>query len=167
MAENIVRLPENCKAFMAGGRKFIVHESLTVEGYAKLEELRLEMETGNTAGDILKAIGKVAQYLQKNDVYHASVITYNSANAAERVTEGRKAAWLLTLSLFVRPEGADLSAWSEAEAGAWIDEWAVEGIAVDDLFTLANACQTTFVAAFLRSSQTTLGGQEGGVQAEV
>jgi hypothetical protein len=166
MAENIVRLPENCKAFMAGGKRFIVHETLTVEGYAKLEELRLEMETGNTAGDILKAIGKVAGHLQKNNVYHASVVTYNAANAAERIVEGRKAAWLLTLTLFVRPEGADLSAWSEAEAGAWIDEWTAEGIAVDDLFMLANACQTAFVAAFLRSSPITSGEPEGGEQSE-
>lgn len=133
---------------------------LTADGYAKLEELRIEMETGNSAGDLLKLIGKVAGHLRKNNIYDASVVNYNAANIAERINDKRKPAWLLTLTLFVRPEGADLSKWDESEAASWVDDWSAEGYSVSDLFTLANTCQTAFAGDFLRNSLTIL--QESG-----
>ena len=143
------RLTEGVRSFEAGGVKFIINEHLTVDGFQRLEELRIEVESGNTAAGILSGIGQAVRALQKNDVYTASVCLYNATNAAERIAGKKYPPHLLALTLFVRPEGSDLSQWTETEAAAWIDAWNEEGCSVSDLFTLAFTTLRAFDTGFL------------------
>jgi len=156
MVTEIKKLPENCKGFAgAEGKKYIVHEMISVEAYQIMEELRLEMETGNSAGDLVKLQGKAIGHLQKNNIYDASVCLYNALNISERVMTRRYPAWLLTLTLFVRPEGADLSRWDESEAALYIEDWNAAGYGMDSLFFLYQDCQATFGTAFMPNSPDT------------
>lgn len=156
MAEQITRLGEGTRSFQAGGRTYIVHESLTVDGFQRLEELRVEMEAGNGVGDMLKLTQKAYDLLNKGKVADAAVSLYNCLNIQERIVDGRPQAWLLALTLFIRPEGSDLASWTEAEATEWINEWSGAGLAVSDLFNLAYACRerldTDFLASFPATS---------------
>ena len=153
--EQIKRLDENTRAFEANGRRYIVHESLTVEGFQRLEELRVEMETGNTAGDLLKSLQKAYAMLNAQKFADASVTIYNAINIGERIQSGKPPAWLLALTLFVRPEGSDLATWDEQEAESWANDWNAEGYAVADLFTLAFASRLRLDSDFLRNSPVT------------
>jgi len=54
MTTEIKTIPENAREFMANGRRFIVHDKLTVDGYQRMEEFRLEIETGTSAGSAVK-----------------------------------------------------------------------------------------------------------------
>lgn len=150
--ETIQRIDEKTKSFTgASGTVYRVHPSLTADAFQVLEELRIEIEGGNTAGDLLKLVSDATGALQKNDIYTASVKLYNATNIAERINRGGRPAWLLALTLFVRPEGADLTRWDEAEAEGWIADWSAAGYAVDDLFTLAFACRVSLDFGFMRS----------------
>lgn len=151
--DQIKRLEEGTRAFDAGGRRYIVHEGLTVDGFQMLEELRVEIESGNSAGELLKHCQKTYSLLNAQKFADASVTLYNAINIAERINAGKSPAWLLALTLFIRPEGSDVRAWDEAEAEAWIKDWAEEGFSVADLFTLAIACHSRFDSGFLRSFQ--------------
>lgn len=153
--EQVVRLDENTRAFEANGRRYIVHDMVTADGYAILEELRLEMETGNSAGDLVKLQGKAIGHLQKNNIYDASVCLYNALNISERISTGKPAAWLLQLTLFVRPEGSNIAKWDESEAATWIADWNAAGIGIDSLFFFHNLCLGAYVTAFNLNSQTT------------
>lgn len=148
MAEQIQRLTGETRRFEAGGKTYLVHDTLTVDGFQRLEELRVEMEAGNTVGDLLKLTQKAYDACNKNKLADAAVHLYNALNIEERIVEGRPAAWLLALTLFVRPEGADLSRWTEAEAAEWIEDWNKEGYAVSDLFSLAFACRDRLDTGF-------------------
>ena len=137
MVEQIQRLTGDTRRFEAGGRWYQVLDTLTVDGFQHLEELRIEMEAGNTVGDLIKLTKQAYTLLNQGKMADAAVSLYNALNIEERVLEGRPQAWLLALTLFVRPEGADLSKWSESEAAEWIKEWNEEGYSVTDLFSLA------------------------------
>lgn len=151
--QEIKRLEENTRAFEANGRKYLVHESLTVDGFQRLEELRVEMETGNTAGDLLKALQKAYNLLNTQKFADAAVTIYNAINIGERINSQKPAAWMLALTLFVRPEGSDAGKWDEQEAENWIKDWNAEGYAVTDLFTLAFASRMRLDSDFSRNSQ--------------
>lgn len=148
MAEQIQRLTGETRRFEAGGKTYVVHDTLTVDGFQHLEELRVEMEAGNTVGDLINLTKKAYDACNKNKLADAAVHLYNALNIEERIVDGRPAAWLLALSLFVRPEGADLSRWTEAEAAEWIADWNNEGYAVSDLFSLAFACRDRLDTGF-------------------
>lgn len=149
------RLGDNTRAFEANGRKYIVHETLTVDGFQRLEEIRIEMEVGNTAGDLLRHLQKAYELLNTQKFADASVTIYNAINIGERISAQKPPAWLLALTLFVRPEGSDPSRWDEQEAEKWIEDWNAEGYAIDDLFTLAFASRMRLDSGFLRSSRNT------------
>ena len=158
--QELQRLDEKTTHFEANGVRYVVHRGLTLEGFQILEVLRIEIECGNSAADLLKLNGKIVEALQKNDVYGASVAAYNATNIAERINDGRQPAWLLALTLFVRPEGADVRKWEEAEAEQWIQDWNEAGYSVADLFTLVFACRQRLDFDFLRSFQD-ISGQPG------
>lgn len=130
----------------------MVHETLTVDGFQRLEELRVEMEAGNTAGDLLKLLQKAYGMLNTQKFADAAVTIYNAINIGERINNQKPPAWLLALTLFVRPEGSDITQWSEADAEIWISEWNAEGFDVTDLFTLAFASRKRLDSGFLRNS---------------
>ena len=140
MSNEVRRLNGSEKRFEAAGKNYIVHETLTVDGFQRLEELRVEMEAGNSVSDMLKLLNKAYDLTNKGRLADASVALYNAINVQERIVQGRPAAWLLALSLFVRPEGADLSRWTEQDAAQWIEDWNSEGLAIADLFNLAFTC---------------------------
>lgn len=153
--QQVRTLDPTCRSFDANGRKYIVHDMLTVDGYRRMEELRLEMETGNSAGDLTKMLAKTAGFLQKGNTYDASITVYNALNVAERMKDNRPPAWLLTLTLFVRPEGSDLSAWDESVAESSIQDWEKEGFGIDTLFFFHKSILGTFNTALQRSFHDT------------
>lgn len=141
----------------ASGKKYIVQNTLNAEEFKTLEVLRIEIEIGNSVDDLIKMQGKAIGFLQKNDVYGASVALYNGTNIAERIREGRDPAWLLCLTLFARPEGF-AGKWTEGDAAEWIADWTNYG--VHDLFTLAITCKAAFDSAFTLASQAILSEQK-------
>lgn len=152
--QEIKRLPENTKSFEAGGRKFIVHDSLTVDGYQMLEELRIRAEIGDTSAGLLKQMQSAYKLLNDGKFADSAVKLYNAIATGERMTEKQYTAWLLILTLFIRPEGSDLAKWDENEASEWLDAWANEKYDSADLFRLAAACQMRYTSGFLSNSPT-------------
>ncbi len=154
-ATEFKKLDPSARVIEANGKTFIVHHNLTEYGYEMMEALRLEMETGSSAGDLVKNIGKAVNSLRTNNVYEASVILYNATSGAERIANKTPHPLLLTLTLFVRPQGSDLTTWNEAEAIEWLNDFNKEGFGITDLFLLADACRMAFAQGFLHSFQTT------------
>lgn len=147
----VKRLPENVKTFEANGRKYIVHTGLTVSAFQKLEELRLELEAGNSVPDMVKMMQQAYGKMNEGKMADAAVIMYNAMNVAERIVEGRPPLWLLELTLFVRPEGADVTKWDEGEAMVWIQDWENEGYDMADFFGLATRLHSAYVQHFTAS----------------
>ncbi len=130
------------------GKKYIVRHTVSADEFKILEELRIEIECGNSVGDLIRLHAKAVAALQKNDVFNASIALYNATNVAERIQEGREPAWLLALTLFVKPEGYD-GRWNEPEASEWIADW--HNYDSQDLFSLAVICRAEYDSGFMRN----------------
>ena len=153
MVTEIKDLPPDVKEFTANGRRYIVHETLTADGFQMMEELRLEIETGTTAAELVKTIGKAINSLNNGaKLFDACNHLYNATSSAERIQQKIPHPLLLTLTLFVRPEGSDLSTWNPAEAATWIQDFNEEGYNINSLFIKADACREGFVSNFTRNS---------------
>lgn len=148
MQEQIKSLDPSARSFVANGRKYIVNEQLTLDGFQKLEELRIEVETGNSAKDMLNLNQRAYSAMNAGKNADAAVHLYNSINISERIIEGRSPAWLLSLALFARPEGADVTTWSEADAETWIQDWKEEGYSARDLFFCLVKLRTEYDNSF-------------------
>lgn len=155
MAENLIDLPVDCRTFTADGKKFIVHQMVNVDAFQRMEEFHIEMETGHSAPDLVALLGKAYKFLQQNNPADAAVSIYNAINVGERVSARNYPLWLLELTLFVRPEGSDLSRWDEAEAVSWIEAWATEGISTSSLFFCHRRAVEAFSTAFAPNSPPT------------
>lgn len=162
MSGEVKRLPDNVKTFEANGRKYVVHTGLTVSAFQKLEELRLELEAGNSVPDMVKMMQQAYGKMNEGKMADAAVIMYNAINVTERIIEGRPPLWLLELTLFVRPEGSDVTKWDEGEAMGWIQDWENEGYDTSDFFALATRLHSAYVQLFTASIMDSLpSGSEG------
>ena len=102
MVTEIKDLPPDVKEFTANGRRYIVHETLTADGFQMMEELRLEIETGTTAAELVKTIGKAINSLNNGaKLFDACNHLYNATSSAERIQQKIPHPLLLTLTLFV------------------------------------------------------------------
>lgn len=156
--QEVKRLPENARSFQANGKTYIVHELLTLDAYRKLEELRIEIQAGTGAAGVLSLANKAYAALNATKFADASVIMYNLINAAEPVAEGRPPLFMLALTLFARPEGSDVTKWSQAEAEEWLKDWNAEGYSAADFFALASSRisgYTDFFAPFIHGTSAT------------
>lgn len=158
MAEEIKRLSTDVRAFEANGKKYIVHDLLTFDAFTRLEELEVEILSGNSPRQMVSLLEKAYGDLNQHKFADASVKIYNALNIGERVKGGIPPAWMLTLTLFIRPEGSDLSGWKQADALQWIEDWNAEGYAASDLFTLACECRKRLDTVFAHSSPDTSSG---------
>ncbi len=150
------RLPIGATSFEANGKKFIVHRSVGFFGWASLEKLRVEIQSGAGPSDLVKANGKIVGALRKNDVYDASVIAYNATSVAERISSGRPHPLLLMVTLFARPEGSDVRYWNEDTALEWLNDFNEEGYDVVDFFVFADVLRENFEQHFQHGSLDTL-----------
>ncbi len=157
MVTELKKLPEGVTSFEANGKRFLVHTSLTLDGYIILEDLSLSMAAGTTPRDLLKGLRKAYAAQNAGTLADASRLMYDAIGLGARLQSGEPPVWLEALTLFVRPEGADLTTWDRTEALLWIEDWTAEGIATDSLFTLASGCSEAFAAAFLPPFLTSSG----------
>lgn len=156
MADKIKQIGEKDKVLTgASGTKYIVHSTLTVAGYEKLEELKIQMQVGNSAADLLKMLQVAYDVLNKGKFADTAVHLYNCINIAERIEDDRHPAWLLMLTLFLRPEGSDLAVWDEETAGQWIDDLNAAGYDAAGLFSLASIVTKEYAFFWQHNSHAT------------
>jgi hypothetical protein len=150
--DELTRLPENAKSFMANGKRYIIHESTTVDGFQALEELRIRAATGETAAGLLAQLQEAYNKLNEGKFADASVLLYNTIDAAEKQMEKRRHSLLLQLTIFARPEGHDIREWSEEVADTWLNDFQEEGLDVADLFRSAGDYLMRFQLASMPTS---------------
>lgn len=153
MTTEIKRLSPDTRSFEANGKKYIVHETLTTDGYIIQDELDLENAIGSSPRQLVKTLGKAVTKLNEYKFFEACTLIYNATGAAERIQERKPPPLLFILTLYVRPEGSDLSKWDEATAREWIEDWNMEGYSINDLFNLADACRIRFALDLERNFQ--------------
>lgn len=158
MTEEIKHLDASARSFEANGRKYIIYADLTEGLYEKLEEFKIEMSCGNTAGEMLALAQKAYNCLNSHKFADGAVHLYNLINGGESITEKRRRAWALVFTLFVRPEGVPIHEWSQELAEEWLNDFDKEGISAASLFHRATGLLTNFVLDWKPSSQDTSGG---------
>lgn len=148
MSETTKRLDLSANSFEANGRKYLIHDSLTIERFEKFEQLQAQVSWGIEFQEIFDNLDKLIKHLDKVEFVKASVLATNMLHGVARNVEGRVNPVFLLCSLFLCREGEDLATWNTTDALEKVADWRAEGIAVEDFFALAYSSVKGFTDAY-------------------
>ena len=143
----------DANSFEAGGKKYVIHPSLTLARYKKFQELQVIAGLGLDFTTLYAEVKKAYVLQNSNKFADVAVILSRIIEGAARQINKQEDALMLICTLFIAPEGADLSKWNEAEASEHIKDWESEGFLVVDFFHLALRLVKQFRQSLLPDSQ--------------
>lgn len=137
MATELKRLALDANSFLAMGKKYIVHPTIGIERYKKMEELQVIASFGADFKTLYAAANKAYGQLNAMKVGDAAVTLNGILEGLSRTLSGQETPLLLICTLFISEENEDLSSWDEAKAGEKIKDWTTDGYDAADFFKLA------------------------------
>lgn len=123
--------------FMANGNKYIVHTSLSINRFEEFEKLQVRVGYGVDFRQMFASMRKAFDYLNESQPADASVILYNLMHGIKNNLDGRDNEVLDLVCLFICREGEDLSKFDKELHKAKKEDFKIEGINMDSLFTFA------------------------------
>ena len=141
-------------AFMANGKQYVIRTSLTISRFIEFEKLQVKVGFGVDSREMFGNMRKAYGYLNENKLADASVVLYNSMNGIKEHLEERENEVLLLCSLFICLEDEDLSVYDLQKCKKKIEDWKIEGIAMESFFTLAFGFTNSFTPVYNETSQS-------------
>lgn len=144
-------------SFMANGRKYLIHNSLTVERFERFEDLQIQVSLGVDFRTLHGNIKEAYDVLNSREgrLADASVILNDVLQGVSRIRNNRPVPTLMLCTLFICREGEDRAKFDEAEAIEKINDWRAEGYSVADFFSLAFNLVSGFEEALNANSRLT------------
>jgi len=131
------RVTTEDNSFTAGGIRFVIHSTLNVIFYEKMEELLLRARYGKSYRDLMAGYSKWVELKNAQKPFDADVHLRNVFEGVVRGVNKQFDPVLLICTLFCWPEGVERKEWSEESANETLKIWSDEGIPVEDFFALA------------------------------
>lgn len=153
MSETVKRLDLSANSFEANGRKYLIHDSLTIERFEQYEKLQLQVSWGFEFQLMFKNLETLVKHLDKIEFVKASVLATNMLHGVARGVENRTHPVFLLCALFICREGEDLAKWNNTDALEKIADWRAEGIAVEDFFAYALSFIPSYTTAYKAVSE--------------
>lgn len=141
------------KSFEANGKTYVVHESISIDRWMKLEKMGPEITYGYTFDNFFKLLKDLWGHIQRMEFGMASVLLYNMMNGVKNVTDDKLHIALKQCCLFMNVEGEDLADITDAQMRVKIADWKLEGISINSFFLFAINFIPGFIAAYKESSQ--------------
>lgn len=124
-------------SFMANGKKYLIHGSLSTFRYKYYEIYQAQMAWGVDFQKQYKDIGAAYDLLNKSKPADAAVHLNNMREGIARHLEKREHPAMMLCTLFISREGEDLSTWNETEAMEKVADWNTEGYEMVGFFKYA------------------------------
>jgi len=144
------------KSFIANGKKFKVHESLTLGRFEEFERLQIYVAYGMTYQNLFGNLNDAWNALNETKPADAAAILYNIMNGTKNQIEKRENEILMICTLFICYEGEDLTTYDEVLALDKIDDWKKEGIDYTSFFDLAFGLVSSFIPSLETDLKDTL-----------
>lgn len=134
-AVQLKQIPPGANSFEANGKKYLIHNSLSVARFRKLHELQVIAGFGADYQTLYQTLKDVYNLLEEPKLASASVKINGVLEGIARELNKQYHPLLLICTLFMCPEGSDITRWNEAEAGECIEDWNTEGYDIQGFFT--------------------------------
>jgi hypothetical protein len=89
MSETVKRLDLSANGFEANGRKYLIHDSLTIERFEQYEKLQVQVSWGIEFEIMFKNLRELIKHLDKIEFVKASVLATNMLHGVARGVENR------------------------------------------------------------------------------
>ncbi len=157
-SEKRIRITDN--SFEAGGVKYIIHSSVCVDLYNRLDELQTRWYYGADYAGLFRGYTKWVELKNAQKPFDADTHLRNVFEGVVRKVNGQHDPGILICTLFCWPEGADRTQWDEESANEKIKAWNNEGYPAEDFFRLGLEFVKRYQAAFQLDTLNTLDGEE-------
>ena len=144
----------NAPVIEANGKTYRLKKEISINRFRELEKMEVEFYYGFTMQEMFDKLKDAFSDLNKNKLADASVKVYRLMEGVADKVDKRENVMLRMCTLFLCTEDEDLTVWTEDLAKQKIDDWAKEGFAIDDFFTLA----ANLVPGFINDYEKILAG---------
>lgn len=148
------RIDFNAPVIEANGKTYRLKKEISINRFRELEKMEVEFYYGFTMQEMFDKLKDAFGDLNKNKLADASVKVYRLMEGVADKVDKRENVMLRMCTLFLCTEDEDLTVWTEDLAKQKIDDWAKEGFAIDDFFTLA----ANLVPGFINDYEKILAG---------
>jgi len=139
--------------FTANGNDYVIRQSLAIERFEIFENLQADVGFGVAFKEVFANILDAYNCCNEARIADAAVKLHNTMNGIKSKLEGRVNPVLLLCTLFICNEDEDATTYDSDLAKKKIDDWRIEGIAMESFFTLA----FNLVHGFIPVLETTSG----------
>jgi len=133
----VKRINFNLNYFEAGGVKYHMDKTLSVERWRHFEDLQPLLMMGRSAQEIFDQVKKSYEALQHPKIADASVVLHNLMLGIKEHLEKRYHPALMIAALFFNADDEDKKNFDEELMHSKIEIWQGEGYAMEDFFTVA------------------------------
>ena len=144
------------KPIPANGKVYHIAKELSIVRFKTLEELEVEFYYGFTMREMFEKLKESFMDLNKSKPADASVKIHNLMTGIADKLDKRQPVMLRICTLFINTKEENLNEWSTELADEKINDWTVEGYAIDDFFSLAANLVPGFMKDYERVLADTL-----------
>lgn len=140
------QLAANTTSFECGGKKYIIHKTLSFNRFEKLREFSLEFGFSANLTDVMKGLRKAWDYINASKFAETSVQLHNLMTGIVNL-EQKDDVSLRIAALFINEENEDTTIYDEVKIKEKITIWAKE-LDVAFFFTFAISIVPSFVPCY-------------------
>lgn len=148
--------------FEANGTTYYIRNTLTIGRFPVFEKLQNHYAWGLEFEQLYNKVNQIKELFDKGKSVDAFYLLENTRLGIKDRVENRQHPALLICSLFMVTENEDITKWDEAIAKKKIEDWKIEGYAINDFFQFASNFVKGFIRIYNEISQDILKEEEKG-----
>lgn len=137
----------------ANGKQYKILKELPIIRLKELERMEVEFFYGFDMQGMFNKLKEAFEELNKNKIANASVKVHNLMKGIADRVDKREPVMFRICSLFLCTDDEDITVWSEELASQKVADWAKEGYAASDFFSLVASFLPGFLAAYEETTQ--------------
>lgn len=123
-------------SFMANGREYFIEGQMSITRFCEFQILEKEFAFKMSFKGMYEELLNLYEKLNELKMADAVIIVNNLLNGHAKMEE-REPTVLKLCTLFINERNEDRSAWSADLMTQKIEDWKIEGISMEDFFTVA------------------------------
>lgn len=151
----IKKIDLSARQFEANGKKYFIESSLSIERYAKYEEIETELGFGRGFAQVFDEVRAAMDDINKQKQGDAYVKLYNLVNGVQQL-EIKKPSVFRFCALFINEENEDRATITDDVINQKINDWQAEGLDYEPFFSFAINSLSGFKDRYRKLIQGTL-----------
>lgn len=143
-------------SFIANGKNYSVNSVLTITRFCEFQILEKELAFSMSFQNVFKEINEACELFDESrsfgEIAEARTKLDNLRRGIAKLEE-KEPTVLRICALFINTEDEDVSVWNNDLMSKKIEDWKIEGIAIQDFFQFALNSVNGFIAIYKKMSE--------------